>query len=88
MKLVSSAIKFKMNDSDYWTVMCGLRHADILEQMFRLNIRYDKDSAVQGFWTSEDTFVDRYEAVYIAWEADQIKDQSIIVLFSEDVWPE
>lgn len=87
MKLASSAIKFQMIDSDYWTVMCGLRHADILEQMFKMGVKYKKESAVQGFWTSESSFVDRYDACGIAWEAGQITEQ-LNILYSEDVWPE
>lgn len=88
-KLVSSAIKFRIKDSNYDIVMCGLRHCDIFEQMFKLRIDYDKNSAVQGFWTSDDHFVDRRDAVYIARAAGQISDDfDSVILYSEDVWPE
>ena len=57
-------------------------------------IEYDKQAAVQGFLTDNDTFVDRYEAFEIACAAGQLlpeakeeyKDKIITQLFSEDVW--
>ena len=88
-KLVSSAIKFRMNGSKYDTVMCGLRHCNIFEQMFKMHIEYDKNSIVQGFWTSDNSFVDRRDAIYIARAARQIPDTfNESQLYSEDIWPE
>ena len=94
MKLVSAAIKFYMNDDAYPTIMCGKRHAYILEKMFSLGIKYDKQTAVQGFLTDTNLFVDRYNAFLIARETDQFlpeakeayADKDIAQLFSEDVW--
>lgn len=88
MKIISSAIKFQIIGSDYWHIMCGLRHADIFETMFNHKIKYDKNTAVQGFLTDTNQFVDRKEAVKIAWSALQISDPSIQILYSEDIWEE
>ena len=97
-RVVAAAIKFQQQDFAYPTVMCGRRHADIFEQMFSLGIKYDKQSHVQGFWTNQDRFVDRYEAFEIAFNAGQIFSSVLeeyteqysclkgIPLFSEDVW--
>lgn len=87
-KLVSSAIKFTLKNNGYDNVMCGLRHSDIFKQMLEHNIEYDMSTVVQGFWTSDDRFVSRREAVYIARAAGQIpSDFDDVVLYSEDVWP-
>ena len=87
-KLVCSAIKFQIVGSDYFHIMCGKRHADIFETMFKLRIQYEKTTHEQGFLTSNDRFVDRYEAVDIALAAGQISDTNIKILYSEDVWEE
>lgn len=90
-QLVSSAIKFQNTNSEYFDVMCGKRHADILHRMFLMRIDYDRESAVQGFMTDTNQFVDRYDAMEIAYNAKQIDEKTYDPcrqLFSEDVWPE
>ena len=86
-RIKQSAIKFKFNNSDSWGIITGSRHSDIFEIMFKHGVQYDRDSAVQGFITQEDRFVDRYEAALIAFDALQITDPSITQLYSEDIWP-
>ena len=89
MKIVAAAIKFRLKDSEYFCIMTNHRHADIFEQMYQLHIPYDKASVVQGFMTNTDQFVDRYEAKYIAVEADQLivpEEQTHDALYSEDLW--
>ena len=94
MKLVSAAIKFYIKGDTYPTIMCGKRHYNVLEKMYNLHIEYDKQTAIQGFLTDNDTFVDRYEAFEIACAAGQLlpeakeeyKDKIITQLFSEGVW--
>lgn len=94
MKVVSAAIKFYIKDDTYPTIMCGERHCDVFEKMYNMHIDYDRQTAVQGFLTDNNTFVDRYEAFKIARAADQLlpeakeeyKDKIITQLFSEDVW--
>ena len=90
-QLVSSAIKFQNTNSEYFDVMCGKRHADILHRMFLMRINYDRNTAVQGFMTDTNQFVDRYDAMEIAYNAKQIDEKTYNPsqqLFSEDVWPE
>lgn len=89
--LVSSAIKFQNTNSEYFDVMCGKRHPDILHRMFLMRIDYDRNTAVQGFMTDTNQFVDRYDAMEIAFNAKQIDEKTYDPsrqLFSEDVWPE
>ena len=94
MKVVSAAIELYIKGDTYPTIMCGKRHCDVLEKMYNMHIEYDKQTAVQGFLTDNNTFIDRYEAFEIAHMADQLlpeakeeyKDKRITQLFSEDVW--
>lgn len=85
-RIKCSAIKAYVND--YHSIFCGFRHADILEYMFNHKIEYDKTKTIQGFLTTEDRFVDRYEGALIAFDANQINDPNITCLYSEDIWPE
>ena len=89
-RLVSSAIKFQNTNSEYFDVMCGKRHVDILHRMFLMRIDYDRNTAVTGFMTDTNQFVDRYDAMEIAYNAKQIDEKTYDPnqqLFSEDVWP-
>ena len=87
--LVSSAINFKLKNSNYYHILCGRRHNEIFKLMSDLHIEYDKETVEQGFMTSDDKFVDRRIAVYVARAASQVsQDFSANMLFSEDIWPE
>lgn len=99
-KLVAAAIKFKPKGCDYFQIMCGKRHCNVLEMMYKLHIEYEKLTAVQGFLTEDDQFVDRYDAARMAYYSGQLspdtelwqkmaKDEDMIYshpLFSEDIW--
>lgn len=93
-KVVAAAIKFYIIDDSnerdqYATIMTAERHADVYDKMWAMQIRYDKQTAVQGFWTSNNRFVDRYEAKQIAVAADQLivpESETCAELYSEDVW--
>lgn len=89
-RLVASAIKFYPKDSRYPQIVCGKRHCDCLEWMFKHQVDYDKQTHIQGFLTEDNQFVDRYEAMDIALEEEQLLDPYIHKagrpLFSEDVW--
>ena len=89
-KLVAAAIKFYPIDSEYPQIVCGKRHCDCLEWMFKHKAEYDKRTHVQGFLTEDNQFVDRYEAMNIAVDEEQLLDPEIYKpgqpLFSEDVW--
>lgn len=98
--IICSAIKFQLIDSEYFHIMCGKRHADILQTMFSLGIKYNRTTHIQGFLTDENQFVDRYDAFDIALESEQILPEVLeeyqekysslrgIALFSEDIWPD
>ena len=96
-KLVSAAIKFKPRGCDYFQIMCGKRHCDVLEMMYKLGIEYEKLSATQGFLTEEDQFLDRYDSALAAYYSGQLprdnpswkkiaSGEMAVPLFSEDVW--
>ena len=99
-KLVAAAIKFKPKGSEYFQIMCGKRHCNVLEVMYRLGIEYEKTTSVQGFLTDEDQFVDRYDAARMAFFSGQLskdtelwqkmaRDERLLnahALYSEDLW--
>lgn len=88
-KLIASAIKFYNKETQEWIVMTGVRHADILHDMYILKIQYDKNAYYQGFLTNDGQFVNRYEAKEIAFKSGQIIvpiEETYAELFSEDVW--
>ena len=88
-RVIASAIKFLNPETRQWITMTGIRHADILYDMHRLNIKYNKDFYQQGFITNDGIFVDRYEAKEIAINANQLivpLSETYRELFSEDVW--
>lgn len=83
-----SAILF-FDENNYPVIITGLRHADILEKMFKYKIKYNKDKSIQGFITDENQFLDRYEAKKEAKKYNQIIEETKLAeLFSEDIWPE
>jgi hypothetical protein len=68
-------------------VVCGHRHHNCFSTSFILN-KYEKVKGleeIQGFMTSENNFVDRYEAAKIAFEAGQT-DTLKNKLYSEDIY--
>lgn len=91
--IVASAIRFfYISDIQYkypqiWT---GHRHPDILEKMFGMRVLYDKTTAVQGFLTDDNRFLNRYEAKEYAIKCGQLTPEEIkyAELYSEDLWPE
>ena len=87
-KLIAAAVKFYPKDSEYPQIVCGKRHCDCLEWMFKHQVEYDKTTHEQGFLTEHNQFVDRYTAMYFA--HDQVLDPANYrpgnPLFSEDVW--
>ena len=98
-KIIAAAIKFKPRNSDYFQVMCGKRHCNVLEVMHKLGIEYEKVSSVQGFFTDDDQFIDRYDAARMAYMNGQLSKDSELwqkihnsediyayPLFSEDLW--
>ena len=98
-KIISAAIKFKPKGSEYFKIMCGTRHCNVLEMMLKLGSEYEKATSVQGFLTDDDQFIDRYDAALMAyWNGQLPKDSELYQkifndtklnayqLFSEDLW--
>ena len=75
-KICASAIKFFPNDSNWPVIVMGHRHCNCLEWMYNHKVEYEKTSHIQGFVTSENRFVDRYEAAQIAWRERQVLEES------------
>lgn len=98
--IVAAAIKFKPKGADYFQYFCGLRHHSVLEVMHKLGIEYERVSAVQGFMTDDDQFLNRSEAARYAFLIGQLPQDSDLYkqmkeygdeiypceLFSEDLW--
>ena len=86
-KLIAAAIKFYPKDSEYPQIVCGKRHCDCLEWMFKHHVEYDKQIHIQGFMTNRSRFVDRYEAAEIAWRARQVLEESdVYQKMYDDYW--
>lgn len=58
-------------NNDICNIEIGYRHHDIFQ---RFPGEVSKKSDNQGFYTSRGRFVDRHEAMYIAWKAGQVSD--------------
>lgn len=99
-RIISAAIKFKPRGHEYFQIMCGRRHCDVLEMMYQLHIDYERSSMIQGFLTDEDQFLDRYDAACAAYFSGQLfpdtelwqkmasddRFQNAHALYSEDLW--
>ena len=75
-KICASAIKFLPKDSNWPVIVMGHRHCNCFEWMHNHKVEYEKTSHIQGFVTSENRFVDRYEAAQIAWRERQVLEES------------
>lgn len=69
-------------------MLTALRHCDCFETASKMfPNRYYPGDCVQGFWTSECRFLNRYDAKKLALENGQlVEDTSIAELYSEDLW--
>ena len=89
-KLIAATIKFYPKDSEYPQIVCGKRHCDCFEWMFKHQVEYDKITHEQGFLTNTNQFVDRYEAMNLALDWGQVSEEdgykSGQQLYSEDLW--
>lgn len=87
-QITDAAIMFQdLHYPDAPTIMCGERHADIFERMFKMSIQYVKEDCIQGFWTNWNRFLTRYAAKKLALENGQLKeDTGMAELYSEDLW--
>lgn len=89
-KIREAAIKFhfKLFEYSYDIIATGKSHGTIIQLMAKLGLkRTDRVNEIQGFITTNDRFVDRYEALKIAEENNQIKfkHNPTDILLSEDL---
>ena len=90
--ILCSAIWFKPKNIDGGFVVCGLRHSNcfsVVKNLFpdisKFKEKYKE--VAQGFVTSDNRFIDRIEAVGVAFQSGQIKERdNRMKLFSEDLW--
>jgi len=69
-------------------IICGRRHHNCFAQIASLGIdrkQILEYKQTQGFLTNQDRFLDRGEALIVAYKAKQT-DKCIGELFSEDLW--
>ena len=60
------------HNNDICDIEIGFRHHDILQ---RFQGEVSRKTEDQGFYTSKGRFVDRYEAMLIAWRAKQVSNE-------------
>jgi len=86
-KIMSAAIKFRLNGETKFRIISGKSHANCIESFASLDYtasKRDMNNEVQGFITSDRIFVDRVKALEIAKKAKQVKsDYDKDELFSE-----
>lgn len=85
MRIASSAIMITPKDKEYPVVICDFRHADAYELAHKYHISTVGAQITEGFWTTDNAFLDRYEAAKVAWNAGQTA-RLISPLYSEDLW--
>ena len=68
------------NDLNY--IEIGYRHHDIF-QRFKGEVSQKLDD--QGFYTSKGRFVDRHEAMYVAWSSGQVNKKTAFKTQFEDL---
>lgn len=77
----------KDENGKIYTLPQPARHSLIIKTLIEAEIRYLLPSAVQGFLTDDNRFVDRIEAMKIARESGQVTavtDRK--ELYTEDLW--
>lgn len=87
--ILFSAIKFYTDkEKSGFVLFTGKRHSDIYEMVFNSYKSIYYLPHEEGFVTSKDRFVDRYEAIEIAKANGQFEgsDVSTNQLYSEDLW--
>ena len=64
-----SCMPYHKGTNDICDIEIGYRHHDILQRFYGEVSKKQED---QGFYTSTGRFVDRHEAMFIAWRAKQV----------------
>jgi hypothetical protein len=74
------------NNIESGFVVCGRRHHNVFTTVAMIGgPKYRPYDRVHGFLTSQDRFIDRFEAAKIALEAGQIKYE-VKELYSENIY--
>jgi hypothetical protein len=71
---------------DLGFVVSGRRHSDCYTTLSILGYNLSKDEHIHGFITNENRFVDRYEGLEIAKQANQIYNSDDKILISESLY--
>lgn len=70
-------------DNDLWNIEIGYRHVDILRRFPNEVSKHPKD---QGFYTSKGRFVNRRDAMQIAYNANQVSKEKAFLKINDDVF--
>lgn len=76
-KIQSAAIKYRRKNQKTYNYTFGKSHAQCIMEFLTLDLpvsKRDMNFEQQGFWTTENRFVNRFEAKEIALKAKQIPD--------------
>ena len=91
--ILAAAIKFYIDKTDSYVVMCGHRHHNVFEQLKLLGFKAREGyrEIAQGFIDDKNNFLTREEAYDHAVECGQIEDDRevgtyVARLVSEDLW--
>lgn len=89
-EIIAAACIFPYYDKDekqyHDVIILGNRHCDCFEIAFNTGLKCNRDVR-QGFITTKNRFLDRYEAKSLALANGQLKEDTLIAeLYSEDLW--
>ena len=96
--ILASAIKFHIEETNEYVILCGSRHGDIFAQLEALGFEAHKGykEIAQGFIDHKNNFLTRKEAFEHAKQCGQLADKIIydrehggtggLNLISEDLW--
>lgn len=82
---MSAALLIYPEFSDDFIIITGTRHDNCFESLKNLNVSYDKNRVIKGFWVSNNRFVSCSEAAEIA-KVLGYKLKNKAYLEVEDIW--
>ena len=89
-KMIAAAVQYTPTGSSFSHIVCAKRHCDCYEWLFNHRVNYDHSTCIEGFFTNTNQFVDRYDAMNMALDYGQVKEEdgyeSGQQLYSEDLW--
>ena len=88
-KIVCACIKYKKKHHLFYNYVFGNSHSECIRRFVELDlpvVKRNMDKEKQGFWTTNNRFVERKEAKEIALKAGQISSNyNKDILYSEDI---